>query len=244
MIHRVTVIGNSHIRALEKAVEDGIVGLGGIETRFLWLKTKNHGSVSKEDAIKACCSLGAGDLLVLSHLGALHNQLALFEHDAPFSVADPETGVPTPANRTVVPVAAVREFFLTRIGPASTLKQFASGASCPVFHFGSPPPRRQMLRKIKKVRLDRGEVDLRAFADPALRLAVWRIETEVVDAHLEALGIRTLPAPPEARDEDGYLHPDFYAEDATHANAAYGALVIMQIISALDLSGSPEGGAA
>ena len=38
-----------------------------------------------------------------------------------------------------------------------------------------------------------------------------------------------VPAPAAAFNEDGFLARKYYFDDATHANAAYGALVVEQI---------------
>lgn len=69
----------------------------------------------------------------------------------------------------------------------------------------------------------------RWYNDPRIRLAIWIIEMEEVSNLLGRLDIAVLPVPAEAIDADGFLLPDFSANDATHANAAYSELVLRQI---------------
>jgi len=65
---------------------------------------------------------------------------------------------------------------------------------------------------------------------PETRLKLWRMETRAIAKWASSEGLEFVPAPAGSYDEDGFLHPQYYS-DATHANSAYGALVIDQIIA-------------
>jgi hypothetical protein len=68
---------------------------------------------------------------------------------------------------------------------------------------------------------------------PESRLKMWALESRVTADWAQARGIRYLAAPGKCFNSLGYLARKYYADDATHANAAYGALVIEQIHSTL-----------
>ncbi len=95
----------------------------------------------------------------------------------------------------------------------------------------APPPKEStahILKSVETAFLERGIQD--AGVSPApLRLRFWHMQNEVLGALLAEHGIPLLPPPPGTQTPDGYLHPDFYASDATHANNAYGARVLQQI---------------
>ena len=42
--------------------------------------------------------------------------------------------------------------------------------------------------------------------------------------------VPVLPPPPGTQTADGFLAPECYAEDATHANAEYGRAVLQQVL--------------
>ena len=69
------------------------------------------------------------------------------------------------------------------------------------------------------------------FSPAPLRLALWRLEKAELDAYLPTIGIVPLGPPPETLTEEGYLDPAFSAADATHANGAYGARLLAQLVA-------------
>jgi hypothetical protein len=50
----------------------------------------------------------------------------------------------------------------------------------------------------------------------------------VLEDICQEIGVEVLGPPSGALDEDGFLLPEFYASDATHANPSYGELVVTQ----------------
>ena len=85
----------------------------------------------------------------------------------------------------------------------------------------------------------RAEVELPAgvFADrlhrgvtPArIRAKLYRIHSDIIEQRCAALGVEFLSPPAEAADAEGFLKPAYWTQDPTHANRAYGALLLKQI---------------
>lgn len=57
----------------------------------------------------------------------------------------------------------------------------------------------------------------------------WKIQMQVLSEIARDLQVGLVPPPPESLDAGGFLQADYSAPDATHANAAYGELVIRQM---------------
>ena len=66
-------------------------------------------------------------------------------------------------------------------------------------------------------------------APASLRGKLYRLHTRVVVEFCQEHGIPTLLPPAEAVTEDGFLARPFWKNDPTHANAAYGRLVLEQL---------------
>lgn len=62
-----------------------------------------------------------------------------------------------------------------------------------------------------------------------LRQQIWELQNEVMGDILAEDGITLLSPPSGTVTEDGFLHSNYYANDATHANVAYGEKVLEQI---------------
>ena len=63
----------------------------------------------------------------------------------------------------------------------------------------------------------------------SLRLKAWYLQSDMYRRQCAKLGMTYLAAPAQATDENGYLKPEYYGSDASHANGDYGALVIAEI---------------
>jgi hypothetical protein len=64
-----------------------------------------------------------------------------------------------------------------------------------------------------------------------VRVKVWKVLVSVYKALAEQHGARLILPPTEAADEIGTLASDYWSNDVTHANRAYGRLYIEKILS-------------
>lgn len=63
------------------------------------------------------------------------------------------------------------------------------------------------------------------------RLKVWKVQTMALQKLAREWGIELMLPPEEALDQNGFLARPYYADDATHANGEYGALLIKKMLS-------------
>ena len=98
-----------------------------------------------------------------------------------------------------------------------------------------PPPPKENIDYIKsKTSNYRGSViDEINLNRSDIRLSLWQLEMEALKKFLCNMGVKLLKPPNQSLSEHGYLKEEYYANDATHANAQYGLLVLNQLTDML-----------
>lgn len=231
---RIFVFGDSHTHALSLAARQAADLPDDVEFDIHWsLKEKNgnvRGDMKKADALEAVAALQGRDIAVVALLGTLHNVFGLLRHERPFQLMDATSEAFDASHGELLPRAAMYDALRHRCEENGFLAAVRKRTRVRVFHLMTPPPKTDsefLLSKIDRYRGRRAS-DV-GVADAASRLRFWQLEKQVVSDFCEALGV-TLVAPPiQALDASGFLRKAFYADDATHANAAYGALVLEQL---------------
>ena len=223
---RTLLIGNSHAQVIRKALD----GQDQIEVH--WLKANEEarfGEVSIKDAEAKVSELRKHDRLILMQLGTMHNLIGLLNHEQPFTVSRAVDGKST---TNVIPEASLRATFRKVAENDQVVLRLAAAAQCKVLHVMPPPPKENLGHLATTTKAYRGKaIAEHGFSPAANRLALWQIEEETLRDWLAEHGIGTLPIPDIACTPEGYLHPDYSAPDATHANLAYGAKLIEDIRS-------------
>ncbi len=169
--------------------------------------------------------------------GAVHYDVGLILHDVPFDFIDTaEPDSPLIPQASLIPYSAVRRALLRRTEPYLRIMDAVREAvNGPVFHMQSPP----IFEAEAVQEHDPGWVAFygkgHRIAPAPFRRKLWRMHSAIVAHHCAESGIVFVPCPPEAFDEAGYLRPGLNGRPA-HANAAYGALVLDQILA---LAGPP-----
>ena len=69
----------------------------------------------------------------------------------------------------------------------------------------------------------------RGVSPPAFRLKFWKLQTRILIQLCAEIGSEVMMPPARALDAEGFLRPEFYAQDATHANWKYGERVLRRI---------------
>lgn len=230
---RLLVIGNSHTQMISGALaarskESAL----SVDIEVCWLLSKgkgNFGDTSREDAQAKVAALKPTDLLAVSFLGTLHNLIGLFEHPIPYAILDPRNdGGMRPPAAGIIPYNAMRDLFDEFTEDDLQVRKFAGQAVCPVVHFFPPPPKERFAKPRKYKVIDGKAVEFR-FAGALARLNLWKLETLAVERYLQRAGVAHYLYPPGTVDHDGFLRPEYHASDATHANAAYGELLIADL---------------
>lgn len=161
---------------------------------------------------------------VFSFIGGTRHAVMRFRRNPrPYDVYLPSApDLPIEDGAEIIPVNALRTSLaasmLKHLRALETVIEVGSG---PVFHLEPPPP----------PAVSWWEASDRASQDaPFLRYKLWRLNSEIVRELVERLGGTFIESPTSAKDEDGLLRPEL-VHNSTHANAAYGALVLEQMRS-------------
>jgi hypothetical protein len=234
---KVLVLGDSHTRALAKAQEARVGRPPKSDDVQFDINSiaKQKGSIDRgglelADALERVARLQPDDVMVISIAGTLHNIIGLLEHDRPFDVfTRGDESMTIPEGRVVVPENALWDMLLGAM-PSKKIAKLRGKARCSVYHLATPPPKEDEAFIMARAVHYRDRVVAEAGLNPAAtRLKLWKLEMRAL-AHLCARwNMLVLPPPAEAQTPKGFLKPEYYANDATHANAAYGELVLQQL---------------
>jgi hypothetical protein len=122
----------------------------------------------------------------------------------------------------------------------SMVDRLLAVAKAPLFVLSAPPPKEsndyilgRLLRQNRRIQYGRS-VDEVGIERPDARLKLWKLEVMLTRRWAKAKGVEFVEAPSECFNSAGFLARKFYHDDATHANSAYGALVVRQILSITD----------
>lgn len=168
--------------------------------------------------------------VVLSLRGEEFHNLALSGGDHPFDFHLPERAdLGFVSGRPVLPADLVQARLAVGVGQTlgllSSVRMF-----CPqhrIVRLTPPPPapRDALERWLAR----EGRSGHPALAHPAeVRLKLWTLQARMLDQASTALGVTTLPPPPETLDARGLLREDCMG-DPVHGNAAYGYAVCRQL---------------
>lgn len=237
---RVLILGDSHICAIVNAYRHYTPKSRALQFElYRFSKLKNDvmvGDVSLEDSVPIIAGLGPGDMLVLVIGGNQHSFFGLMQHDVPFTMFDQaEENRTVPGNVQTIPYYIIRDILEIKMRnkDEGRLEQICKHAHCRVFHLAPPPPKQDeahILRHHEKNFRTRGLKESGITPAP-LRLKLWNLQNHILRDICRKRKIEYVPVPAEAICPRGYLKPEYYADDATHANMAYGELVLQQLES-------------
>ena len=223
---KILVVGNSHIWAIRRAI-DQRGGARGVETVYILSEKvpKPEGKgVSHEVAYERIAGLEQGDAVFCSISGGLHNHYGLFEIGPAFEI----NGRTPP--RTTLGVELIGESLLYHLFKKAladeVIKKAHRSAPCRTFHLAVRPPGREN-EPIERCLAHR--LKGRALLAPHIRLQMYQIETMAMRDLCTEIGTTFVEPPAEALDGDGFLVRDYWGEDTLHANEKYGELVLRQV---------------
>jgi len=237
-------IGSSHLYAIlvgyeqlakAKVVPFKLTGIQLNSTRFAPLTTKTPGGVQLNQNLRAEIEALLRTLdpayILYSPGGNVHNVIGLVEHPKPFDFYLPHAHSPSAENSQILPYELVRAVIRERSRPAIALLQLIECFSeTPALYISSPPPiRSEELIKARPGAF-RDAIATHGIAPATLRLKLWDVSCRVMQAECSKLNIPFLDAPRESMDQEGFLLESYHGSDPTHGNAAYGKLVVHQIV--------------
>ncbi len=224
----ILVIGQSHVEA--------VLSANPPENK---LKIINLNSVDRSISIADKINLGgylpepAENSIVFSMIGGnFHNTFGLIESSLPFDFVEPEShNYSFGSKRYLITYELIFRYFTDamRGGFLRSILKLKNYYGTPFVHIISPPP----IGDDEHIKQNPGgyfKDKVHLGVTPAeLRGKLYRLHTRVIVEFCQEHGIPTLPPPAEAVTEDGFLARPFWKNDPTHANAAYGRLVLEQL---------------
>ena len=199
-------------------------------------ETRPHilGDTSFAQFLAIAKSLAPQDILVSAVGGNQHAVYSTIQHPVPFDFNFPED-VATPGGEgvEVIPFGPLYDHFEEglRKGDGATLAALKGATRARVVHLMAPPPKRDgaFIQRNHDTHFAAEGIDDLGVSSAALRMKFWKLQNRALARICADLWIELLAPPADACDDEGFLAEPFYARDATHANAAYGELVIGQL---------------
>lgn len=231
MLSRVVFFGDSHTHAVARALRDAVGDRVLFEVHQM-KRLKNGreiGDVTVEEAHSLARELEPSDVLISLMGGNQHQILGLVQHQVPFDLFIDAADARPPAGIECIPLQAFRDIFRTALRGKdwTRLSRIREGVRCPVFHMAPPPPKEDAahIGRRHETAFVGGILD-RGISPAPLRLKLWVLQVDVLRELGAEMGIGVLPPPEGSQTAEGFLKPEYYANDATHGNTAYGALVL------------------
>jgi hypothetical protein len=235
----ILLFGDSHSHAVQSAIQKRIgKGQAAPLTAHRLLKEKNGshiGDTSFEDFLKLIGKLDANDVVLSMIGGNQHAVYSTIQHPQAFDFFEPgQEGIPTQATE-IIPYRAIEAAFATglRRGDGKSLQAIRAATVARVVHIIPPPPKRDnaFVEQHHESLFAVEGLATRGVSSPELRLKFWKLQTRVLETLCAEFGIEVMMPPPPALEHRGFLRPEYYARDATHANWRYGERVLREVES-------------
>jgi hypothetical protein len=234
---RMVLFGDSHTYAVQRAIERRVhKGVSVPLTPYRLLKVKGDkqiGDTTFEAFLDIARSLAREDIAVSMIGGNQHAVFSTIQHPQPFDFIEPAEESPLAAGAEIIPYQAVADVFArgVRGGDGKSLEALRKATSARVIHVIPPPPKgnNAFIEEHHETLFAKEGIEALGVSPPSLRLKFWRLQTRILTKLCEELGIEVLMPPAAAIDQRGFLLPEYYASDATHANASYGELVMGEL---------------
>lgn len=188
------------------------------------------GDTSLEEFLKLTRGLKKDDVVVTMIGGNQHAVFSTIQHPVRFDVIEPEaTAEQVALGAEIIPYRMVSSLIDSglRGRDGRSLKALRDATAAKVTLIIPPPPKRdgEFIRSYHETRFANEIAEL-GVSSPELRMKIWRMQRNLLHAYCDELKIECLDPPQNAVDADCYLLPEYYANDATHANRNYGLLLL------------------
>lgn len=230
------LFGDSHSHAIQRAIEkrrgkEKPVPLSA--HRLLKLKNgREIGDTSIEQFAEIISGLSPEDVVFSVIGGNQHAVFSTIQHPQAFDFFTPDGKTADPAAEAV-PYRALEDAFFHGLstGDGKSIEALRKATSARVVHILPPPPKanNSFIEQNHETRFAEQGLASQGVSPPSLRLKFWELQSRVLERICTALGVEVMRPPPRTVDEDGFLRPEYYAQDATHANWRYGERLLRAI---------------
>jgi len=234
---RILVFGHSHTDALEKArrqrASSGDTPISVL--RFSKLTNGTRIGDLSEDAATAMVAESSPDDLIASTVGGnLHQVFGLVQHPVAFDFIEPASPSPPDSQACMlIPYQTIWALFESRLRRKDGLQiaTLREAAARPIYHLLPPPPKESAAHILQRYEseFEKAGIVTNGVTPAPIRLKLWRLQCAVLRSLCTEWDVRLLPPPQGTQTPEGYLKPEYYKNDATHANPAYGELVLRQL---------------
>ena len=191
------------------------------------------GDTTFEDGMKLAGRLKPEDVFVCVIGGNQHAVFSTIRHPVPFDFVMPDHPEFITSGPELIPYRTLYGYFLTalRDGDGQMIAALRRSTSARMFHLVAPPPKRDnnWIEQHHDTLFASEGIASSGVSEPALRMKFWHLQNDALAQICGELGIELIGPPSGACDEFGFLLPEYYAGDATHANPLYGELVLRQL---------------
>jgi hypothetical protein len=233
----ILLFGDSHSHAVQSAIQKRLgKGQAAPLTAHRLFKEKNGshiGDTSFEEFLKLIGKLDENDVVLSMIGGNQHAVYSTIQHPQAFDFFEPGEGGLANKSREVIPYRAIEAAFATglRRGDAKSLEAIRAATVARVVHIIPPPPKRDnaFVEQYHESLFAVEGLATRGVSPPELRLKFWKLQTRVLETLCAEFGIEVMMPPAAAIEHRGFLRPEYYARDATHANWRYGERVLREV---------------
>jgi hypothetical protein len=233
--HLDALVGNRLVPALELRPLDGAEGVYALD-----------GPKPRDESFWERLILEApGRNIGFAWNGNEHNALYFFRPTPEFDFVSRH--VPQlKEDAQIVPQAAIADRFRkTSLNPLETwLRRLREAAPRKLALIGGPAPKRDNARlrallageRFYAEQIERlgATPETVAITDSFVRLKLWRLLQNLGEETARKYGAVYIGAPQETMDGDGFLKEDYWSRDITHANPAYGRVMLAKTLAVLN----------
>jgi hypothetical protein len=232
----ILLFGDSHSHAVHLAAANRVAKGRPVPLAvFRQLKEKNErnvGNITFDGFLKRIPALARKDVVLSLMGGSRHAVYSTTQHPQPFDFFTPGRGAAGADKVEIIPYRTLQTLFAEgiyeRIG--RRLKKMRSATEARVVHLIPPPPKgnnEYIAHHHEKLYARQGIASL-GVSPPELRLKFWLLQARILKKICRNLGVEVM-MPPTTAIDGGFLRPEYFAEDTTHANELYGELVLCAV---------------
>jgi hypothetical protein len=234
---RILVFGDSHTQALQHAHKKR-ASSGNFDISALLLARLKNGKEFGDISLDAAASMAAesspDDLVVSTIGGNLHQVFGLVQHPTAFDFIEPGSpSSPDSQPCVLIPYQTIWAVFEGRLRQKDGHKiaTLREAAARPIYHLLPPPPKESTAHILQRYEsaFEQAGIAAKGVTPAPIRLKLWRLQCAVLRSLCTEWGVRLLPPPEGTQTPEGFLKPEYYKNDATHANPAYGELALRQL---------------